>query len=115
VKKHRVLVIGEDNLFSNGVTLLLALNENLQIVNATSTEINAISGEIGRTNPDVIIINEHTAAADAQLIMALLKSHPNLRVITLSLAENRVNVYNNQAVTLTTGDDLITAITGIIS
>jgi len=114
VKKHRVLVIGEDNLFSNGVTLLLALNENLQIVNSASTEIDAISDEIERTSPDVVIISERTAAADTRLVMMLLKSHPNLRVITLSLADNRVNVYNNQEVTVATGDDLITAITGIV-
>ena len=111
MKKHRVLIVTEDTLFSDGVELLLVLQENLEIVGEAPGNAQAITAEIERTHPDVIIINDDIATADAQLIISLLKPYPDLRIITFSLAGNRINVYDNREVMITTAKDLVTAIT----
>lgn len=111
MKKHRVLIITEDSIFSNGLELLLVLQENLETIGTAPADLPAITAEIKRTQPDVVIINEDLATANPQLVMSLLKAHPDLRVITLSLEGNRINVYDNREVTVTTSDDLVAVIT----
>ncbi len=111
MKKHRVLIIEEDSIFSNGLELLLVLQENLEIIGHVPADMPAIITKIKDTQPDVIIINDNIATANAELVMTLLKTHPNLRIITLSLEGNLVNVYDNREVLVTTIDDLFAAIT----
>ncbi len=111
VKKYRVLIVEEDSLFTNAVKLLLVLQEHLEIVGAVFLDIQAISAKIEQTEPDVIIISDHIATANAQLIMTLLKTYTYLRIITFNLDDNHINVYDNREVDVTTVNDLVSAIT----
>ncbi len=111
MEKSRVLIVEEDSLFSNAVELLLVLQENLEIVGTVSLEIQVIAAEIKQTQPDVIITSDDVATANAPLIMTLLKAHPHLRIITFNLDDNRINVYDNREVDVTTVNDLVSAIT----
>ncbi len=111
MKKSRVLIAGEDSLFSNAVELLLVLQENLEIVGAVSHDVQAITAKIKQTQPDVIIISDEIASVNAQLIMTILKTYPHLRIITFNLDDNRINVYDNREVDVTTVNDLVSAIT----
>ena len=43
--------------------------------------------------------------------MSLLRAYPDLRIITFSLEDNRINVYDKREVIVSTASDLITAIT----
>lgn len=111
MEKHRVLIIEEDSLFSNGVELLLVLQENLEIVGSVRADLQVVTAEIQATNPNVIIISDDIATSNAQLIMSLLRAYPDLRIITFSLEDNRINVYDKREVIVSTASDLITAIT----
>ena len=111
MEKSRVLIIEEDSLFFNAVELLLVLQENLEIVGAVSTNIQEIAAKIEQTQPDVIIISDDVATANTQLIIPLLKKYPHLRIIAFNLDDNRINVYDNREVDVTTVNDLVSAIT----
>ena len=112
MEKRRVLIIEENSLFTNSVKLLLVLQENLEIIDPVPADITLITGEIERTQPDAVIISDDIATANAQLIMTLLKTYPQLRIITFNLDDNRINVYDNREVDVTTVNDLVIAITG---
>ncbi len=111
MEKSRVLIVEEDSLFTNVIELLLILQENLVIVGAVSSDIQAITAMIKQTQPDVIIISNDIATANAQLIMPLLKRYSHLRIITFNLDDNHINVYDNREVDVTTVHDLVSAIT----
>lgn len=111
MEKSRVLIVEEDSLFFNAVELLLVLQENLEIVGAVSTDIQEIAAKIEQTQPDVIIISDDIASANTQLIIPLLKKYSCLRIITFNLDNNRINVYDNREVDVTTVNDLVSAIT----
>lgn len=111
MKKYRVLIVAEDSIFSNSIELLLVLQENLEIVSTVADDIQVIASEIECTRPDVVIINSEIATAHTDLVMTLLKTYTNLRVITVRLDDNRINVYGNREVPVTTIDDLVSAIT----
>ena len=113
VDKSRVLIVEEDSLFTNVVELLLILQENLVIVGTVSPDIQAITTALEQTQPDVIIISDDIATANVQLILPLLKIHPHLRIITFNLDDNRLNVYDNREVDVTTVNDLVSAITDL--
>ncbi len=110
-KKHRVLVIEDDSLFNNNVKLQLVLQENLDTIGIASTNEKTIGNEIEQTRPDAVIINDHLATAKPQLILFLLQTYPDLRIITVSLETNRINVYDNREVTVNTTKDLVSVIT----
>lgn len=109
---QRVLVIAEDSLFINGIEMLIARQPGLESVGTVPADVGLITAQIERTTPNVVIINDDLATANDQLVLALLKAFPDLRIIAISLEENRINVYDNRAVKVTTADDLIAAITG---
>ena len=111
MKKHRVLIIEDDTLFSNGVKTLLARQKNLEIIGATSGNIQNITAEIERTQPNAIIINDNLSIVHPHLILNLFKTYPTLRIITLSLTNSHANIYDNRAIIVTTVDDLVTVIT----
>ncbi len=111
VKKQQVLVIEGNTLFINGVKLLLVLQEKLEIVGTVPTDIRAIATKIDQTQARVIIINDEATNGNSGLILPLLKSYPDLRVITLNLENNRINIYNSHEVMINTSQDLVAAIT----
>lgn len=113
MEKCRVLIIAEDTIFSNAIELLLVLQENLEIVGAVSPDIEVISAQIKQTQPSVVIINDDIATANAQLVVTLLNTYSHLRIIAFNLDNNRINVYDNRQVDVTTVDDLVSAITEI--
>ena len=91
----------------------MILQENLEITGAVPPDIEVIAAQIEKTRPNVIIINDDIATANAQLIVSLLKTYSHLRIITFNLDNNRINVYDNRQVDVTTVSDLVSAITEI--
>ncbi len=87
------------------------LRENLEIVGEVPINMQAITAKIKHRNPDVVIINDDVSTAGGQLIVSLLKTYPDLRIITFSLKDNHINVYDYREVLVTATEDLVTAIT----
>ncbi|RMF00029.1 MAG: DNA-binding response regulator [Chloroflexi bacterium] len=111
VKKHRVLVVDENSMFSNGVQLLLVAQKTLEIIGTVPVDLSLISAEIERLHPDVLVLNEKMVSSQSNLIFSLLKNHPTLRVIALNLEGNQINIFDNRQVMVKSFSDLVSAIT----
>lgn len=110
VKKHRVLVVDENSMFSNGVQLLLVTQKNLEIIGTVPIDLAVITAEIDRMHPNVVVINEKIVSSQSNLIVTLLKTYPTLRIIALNLEGNQINIFDNRQVVVETFDDLVSAI-----
>lgn len=99
-------------MLSNGIELLLAARQNLELFSFSASGIQTIEAEIERVRPDVVIINEEPESIAVQQIFSLLKAYPSIRIITLSLEDNLINIYDNRKIAVTGVGDLVAAITG---
>ncbi len=109
---HRVLVIAQDSLFRNGIESSLSGQPDMTIIGVVPADINVIAAEIRRANPSAIIIDSADTEENSSLLLHLLNVYPSIRLIGLSLATNRINIYNKREVCITAISDLVTAITG---
>jgi DNA-binding NarL/FixJ family response regulator len=110
MKKHRVLVVEEDSIFSSGVVLLLVLQECLEIIEKTPADTAQIKTQVDDLQPDVVVISDAFGAAQSQFVLELLNGHPSLRVVVFSQQGNRINILNNREIMVESIEDLVTAI-----
>jgi hypothetical protein len=105
VSARRVFVIWTYPIFHESVRLLLD-HPDIEWVGATSDYATA-KDEIFGLRPDTILIEEATSNVKAE-IMRILESSPwSVRVIGLSLADNRLSIYHRQDWTVAHTDDLL--------
>ncbi len=67
---------------------------------------------MAQVKPDVVIICQEDCAGDMPLSMQLLQGRPGLKVITVSLENNSVEVYNKQKVWVNEVADLLSVVEG---
>ncbi len=110
MNKRRVLIIEDDSLFGDGVEQLLAQQQSIEIIGTVSADFKSIVETAENGPAEVLVINETLTKTHAHLIWQILKAHPQLQIIVLSLEDNRLSVLNNQEVSVTTSADLISTI-----
>jgi DNA-binding NarL/FixJ family response regulator len=105
----RVLLIGH-GLFRDGLARLLAEQPLVSIVGEAGAWAEAQTLVAGK-RPDVLIV-DHAAAdlVEADLAPLLEAEAPAIKVIYLTLADNKMIVHNRQQVADVTVEDLLSAL-----
>ncbi|MBE9523737.1 MAG: response regulator transcription factor [Chloroflexi bacterium] len=107
----RVLFIGE-GLFQEGLTHILADQPALEIV-AGADSWEEARARMAQEQPDIIIVDHANAQLREVDLAPLLDSGvENLKVVYLTLAENRMIVHNRQEIINATPTDLLQALKG---
>lgn len=65
---------------------------------------------VNRVNPDVVIIHQKDPNLYLNLPAILLHDHPKLKVVTLSLNNNLMEVYSKQDILVKSTSDLISVV-----
>ncbi len=104
---HRVLIVENQLLLGAGVQSLLTGEADLEVIGISPVNQAELVQEIRRFRPDVVVIDKVTHLADANKLVAFLKTHPKLRVVVVSASDNMVCVYNKQQVLVSQATDLI--------
>ena len=66
--------------------------------------------QANRISPDVIILYTGNCVNDPSLPVRLIQDQPNLKVVTVNLEDNQMQVYSKHSVTVRTAADLLTVI-----
>jgi DNA-binding NarL/FixJ family response regulator len=90
----RILFIGQ-GLFCEGLTRLLSDFPSVEIIGAVENCGEAYEIVI-RDKPDVLIVDHVQAAINTDELNRLLESVDSLKVISLTLSENKMIVHNRQ-------------------
>jgi len=110
--KTRVLLVGE-GLFQEGLTHILADHPALEIIAGVGSWQEA-RAHIAQEQPDIIIVDHANAQLrEADLAPLLNSGAENLKVVYLTLAENKMIVHNRQEIINATPTDLLQALDGL--
>lgn len=110
-KSKTVVLYGREDLLGRGVEFFLASRKDWEVIRITDKhDPDFIIREMNKANPDVIIIYQGDCAIQSRLPAQLIWDHPGLKVITVSLESNLVEVYNKQKVLLREVGDLLSIV-----
>ena len=110
-KTKTILLWGKDDLLSSSVEHFLTIEKTWKVINIPIEEDHQILLQaLEKINPDVVIIQMGDSERNSNLPAILMQDHPGLKVMTLSLNNNLMEVYSKQDILVRTGADLISII-----
>ena len=110
-KAKMVVVWGREDLLSSSIEYFLATKEDWKVVSISNKEdLDALILAVETTHPDIVIILQGDHNGLTNLPLQLLQDHPAIKVITISLENNAMEVYSKQKIMVKQVSDLITVI-----
>jgi DNA-binding NarL/FixJ family response regulator len=111
----RVLIIGRHQLFHDGLIHLLSEREDLEVVASVQSWDKARELML-QEQPDVLIVDHETTELHEKDLSPLLENvDRDIKVIYLTLAQNKMIIHKRQQVADVTADDLLDAVQTSIS
>jgi len=112
VKKTKTILLwGKDDLLSYSVEFFLTTEKTWKVIYIPIEEdYQILLQALERINPNVVIIQSGDSLSNSNLPAILLQDHAGLKVISLSLNNNLMEVYNKQNILVRSGADLISVI-----
>lgn len=113
VMSKKIVLWGHDDLLSFFVDLFLTSQTGWDVVHVSfEKNLESLIQLVNRVNPEVVIIQlgEHSDNSNVPAILS--QYHPNLKVITLSLNNNLMEVYSKQNVLVESIADFISIVEG---
>jgi hypothetical protein len=111
MKSKTVILCGRGDVISRLVELVLTKRKEREVIRIfDEKDVDTMLQEIEDVHPDVVIINPGDSAGDTDLPVQLLKDHSGLKVVTISLEDNSIEVYHRQKVWLKGVADLLSVI-----
>lgn len=108
----RVLVIQSKSILAAGITSLLQQQGTFEVARFGYQNKGKLCEEIDRFRPDVIILDTSLGPAKISSLLSLLEVHQKLRLLVISLENNKVQVYEKQDQSINTLENLIEVIHG---
>lgn len=107
----RIYLICVNRLIGEGVHMVLR-REGFDLV-GLETDPHTALAQVRVLNPDVVVVESKGDRTDANLIMGLASlayEKENLRIIRISLIDEKLHIYHQEQRHMATTQDLITAI-----
>lgn len=112
-KPKTVLLWGQNDLLTKAMEMFLTENESEQwnIIKLPADQcIAALVEQVQKFKPDLVILYQAKPADDSDELGKLIQQQPDLRMITVSLENNVMQVYNKRSITVRQVSDLLSVI-----
>jgi DNA-binding NarL/FixJ family response regulator len=110
MSRFRVFILYNHHLFARGVESLLSKEREVEVVGMERDQRQTLD-KIRLLDPDVILVDSSThPEASSITIPEIFQKAPNARVISLSLRENGIDIYDKQHVVASGPQDLLRVI-----
>jgi len=111
INPKTIVLWGRGDLLSSSVELFLSTQKGWHVINLPNDENpETLVKAVDELSPDVVIIHQQNGDGDLNLPANLLQRRPGLKVITVNLENNVLEIYSKQDITVTSASDLITAV-----
>jgi DNA-binding NarL/FixJ family response regulator len=112
MKKSKTAILwGCNDLLAQSMEFFIKAEEQWEVIRmSTDTDVDVLLDQIEKIHPNVIILYAENGTRNPHLIMQLIEKQPNLKVITVSLEDNRMQVYCKRSVTVQKVSDLLSII-----
>ena len=104
----RILVITKNDLLLIGIERLLGQNSAYSIHKCVSLNEQEIIQQIQQTGLDVIIVEVDAVEPGTDHLIRLMNASDHLRVLTLEVNSNQIQIYEKREVLLQGSEDLVT-------
>jgi DNA-binding NarL/FixJ family response regulator len=106
-----VVVWGDENIFSSSIQHILATKIDWKVVFVSNLEdCESLILPFENKTSDIVIIHQADKIEFTNLAIQLLQKVANIRVVTISLDNNVMNIYDKHSLLVKEASDLITAI-----
>ncbi len=107
----KIVVWGCEDILSTSIEFFLAAIEDWKVVSIVSDEDRAtLIQAIETTLPDIVILQQGRNNGSSNLPLQLLQDYPAIKVITINLDNNVMEVFSKQKIMVKQASDLITVI-----
>ncbi len=113
MKLPKVFMVQTNSLLSLAMMSLFAADTELKVIPSRSKDVAGLLNEIGRLQPDVIVMDEDAFCTSNDFLAQLLTENPKLCVIVIHQNSNRLNVIRKDDVILTSAADLVNVISSV--
>ena len=110
-KSKLVVIWGKESLLCSSIEVILAPQKDWEVVSISNQEdLDEMVLAEETTQSDIVIIQPEDPDDPNNLPLQLLQNHPVIKMITVSLENNVIDVYSKQQISVKDPSDLITAI-----
>ena len=106
----RVLVISTEQPLWAGVKSILGKESNLDLISLPVGDNESLLQMIEYVKPAVIVVDEKFPMQELAMVLDLRRTYAELRVIVISLRENRLQIYDKKDVLVSGLGDFIQAV-----
>ena len=100
-KSKTAILWGPDDLLAQAMEFFLRAGETWEVVRiSTDQSTSSLMEQVRRIRPDVVILYQGNFVNDESLPMQLFLDQPNLKVVTVSLENNLMQVYSKHSITV---------------
>ena len=108
---RKIILWGSEDLLSQAVDLFLQTSQSLNVIRLSSEiGVEKLMRETQRINPDVVVLCRDKADDDSSLPLRLINEQACLRVITVGLESNLMQVYSKHNVILQGASELLSIV-----
>jgi hypothetical protein len=110
-KSKKAILWGRDDLLTKAVEIFLTAEETWEVIRIPREHgAGHLVDRAKRIGPDVVIVYAEDCLEDANLPLRLIQNQPNLRVVTVSLEDNQMQVYSKHSILVREVSDLLSVI-----
>ena len=110
-KSKKAILWGQDDLLAHAIEIFLTTAETWEVIRIPiGQDGDDLLDQAKAIRPDVIILYEGNCASAMSLPMQLIQAQPELKVVTVSLEDNRMQVFSKHSLTVRKVSDLLAVI-----
>lgn len=103
-----ILVMKSDAFLLRAVASLMARAPELDVVVSEAGDMEALDKDLAKIKPDVMLVND--SLGERKDLEPLLTRHHGLKIVVASLYTNRLHVIGQDEISVTSLEDLLSAI-----
>ncbi len=106
-----IILWGLEDVIGQAVEMFLSTRKGWEVLRILDTHnVDRLIDQIEQANPEVAILHLGDRCQDSELALKLIHLYPGLKVITVSLEQNLMEVYSKQEVNVNGITDLINVV-----
>ncbi len=110
-KPRTVILWGQNDLLTKAMEMFLTAGEAWDVIKLPANQcITALVEQVQKIKPDLVIIYQAKPGDDSDSLSKLIQEQPDLRMITVSLENNVMQVYSKRSITVRQVADLLSVI-----
>jgi hypothetical protein len=106
-----IILWGQDDVLIRAVEDLLGVETGWRLIRVLD-DLNEVS--LARTlahfTPDVLIVHENAFGSDIRSLLGFVQAHSQLKIITIGLQNNQMEIFNKKRVCIREASDLLAAV-----